>query len=234
MIQPSNIKFALLGATLAVATPAVARDMVTLTDPAWMVRAPSFQQVAAAYPAEARAKGIGGQALINCSFEPTGRLSHCDAVEEVPKGAGFGKAALSLVSRFQGPTQMDDGTPIAGNFAQFRVTFSPQMLDARSVDRPAWTAMPSFGQFQQAFPAAARQAGLTKAKATLACTVDERGGLADCSTLSEEPPGYGLGAATLALTPAFQLKLWTADGRPVVGGKVLAPIRYDLGAAPKS
>ena len=217
---------------ILMAAPAAAKDETVLTDTAW-TGAPSFADVAAAYPAAAKAKGLKGEVMLNCVFGGTGRLGRCQTISESPAAAGFALAARSLTGRFQGPTELPGGRTIAGVHAQIVVKFAPDQLDAKTVARPEWTMLPTPAQFQSAFPDSASKAGVLKAKAVMNCTVTDAGGLTGCQVVSEEPGGYGFGAATLPLAGAFRLKTWTTDGLPVVGGTVRVPIRYDLKQAPQ-
>jgi hypothetical protein len=219
-------------AAILMAAPAVAKEQPVLTDTAW-IAAPSIADMAAAYPAAARAKGQKGEVMLNCVFGGTGLLGRCVTISESPAGAGFALAARSLTGRFQGPTEMPGGRTIAGVHAQIVFRFAPDQLEARTVARPEWTMLPTPAQFQAAFPEAASKAGVLKAKAVMSCTVTEQGGLTGCQAVSEDPAGYGFVAATLPLAGAFRLKTWTTDGLPVVGGTVRVPIRYDLKQAPQ-
>jgi hypothetical protein len=226
------IVVAVSSAAILMAAPAAAKDETVLTDTAW-TEAPSFADVAAAYPAAAKAKGLKGEVMLNCVFGGTGRLGRCQTISESPAAAGFAVAARGLTGRFQGPTELPGGRTIAGVHAQVAFKFAPDQLDARTVARPEWTMLPTPAQFQSAFPDAASKAGVLKAKAVMNCTVTEAGGLTGCQVVGEEPDGYGFGAATLPLAGAFRLKTWTTDGLPVVGGTVRVPIRYDLKQAPQ-
>ena len=222
---------ALTSAVLLMAGAAGAKDGPVLTDTAW-TEAPSFTDVAAAYPAAAKAKGLKGEVMLNCVFNGVGRLGTCETISESPGANGFAAAARSLTGRFQGPVELPTGRTVAGVHAQIVFKFAPDLLEARTVARPEWTMLPTPAQFQSAFPDAASKAGVLKAKAVMNCAVTAGGGLTDCQVVSEDPPGYGFGAATLPLAGAFRLKTWTTDGRPVMGGVVRVPIRYDLKQAP--
>lgn len=206
------------------ASAAAAAD---LPDPPWF-RAPSFADFAAAYPEGAKAQKAGGRVELDCAFLGTGQLGKCGVLSEKPAGQGFGAAARKVAQNFVGPAQLSNGHTIAGSHTNLVLVFSPDMLDQPKVTQPLWTALPTTAQFQSAFPDAASKAGVLKAKVVLTCTVAPDGGLSGCGVASEDPPGYGFGAATLPLAPAFRVKLWGVDGRPVVGGTVRAPIRYDL------
>ena len=223
--------FATATATLS-ATAALAGDGPVLTDTAWTA-GPSFDAVAAAYPAAAKAKGKPGDVLLDCTLNGLGRIGKCSTISESPTGEGFAQAARSLSSAFQGPTELASGRTIAGVHAQIAFKFTPDLLTSQVVTHPEWMVMPATSAFQAAFPDAASKAGVLNAKAVMSCTVTADGGLTGCQSISEEPAGYGFGAATLPLAPAFKLKAWGGDGRPVVGGKVRVPIRYKLEQAPQ-
>lgn len=198
-----------------------------LPDPPWS-KAPSFADFVAAYPPGPKAQKVAGRVELDCPFLASGQLGRCDVVEEKPAGQGFGAAARKVAQSFVGPTQLSNGHTIAGSHTNLILNFSPDMLETAKVTQPLWTALPTPAQFQAAFPDAATKAGVLKAKVVMACTVEPDGGLSGCTITSEDPPGYGFGPATLPLAPAFRVKLWGVDGRPVVGGTVRAPIRYDL------
>jgi periplasmic protein TonB len=60
----------------------------------------------------------------------------------------------------------------------------------------------------------------------------QAGGVLDqCSIVSEQPADKGVGAAAMTLSAAFRVTTWTAEGLPVVGGRVTIPIRYEPEAA---
>jgi TonB family protein len=81
------------------------------------------------------------------------------------------------------------------------------------------------------YPKAAADAHV-EGRATLRCSVTAAGGLADCTTSGEDPPGQGFGEAALNLAPLFKMRPMTKDGVPVSGGKINIPIRFALPKAP--
>ncbi|HEY9234827.1 MULTISPECIES: energy transducer TonB [Phenylobacterium] len=197
--------------------------------------APSYSQVAGAYPEEARAKDVGGRVTLNCAFKGEGRLSGCETVKEEPERLGFAKAAKSLSDAFVGPAVLDDGMKTAGMLTQLSFTFAPEMLDPskRLVGKPVWASMPSGIDFAEAYPKAAVKAGVTTGKALLSCEVGPGGRLVDCSVQSEEPAALGFGDAALAISDGFRVRQWSMEGLPVVGGRIRVPIRYqELDPAP--
>ncbi|HEY8572639.1 TonB family protein [Phenylobacterium sp.] len=62
---------------------------------------PSPYEGALAFPATAAANGISGRAVLRCRVNAVGRLADCSVKDETPAGYGFGKAALSLRSKFR-------------------------------------------------------------------------------------------------------------------------------------
>jgi TonB family protein len=223
------MKAAVAMLVILMAGPAGAKDRSVITEIAWST-APSFADIAAAYPAGAKARGLKGEVKLNCVIAETGRLDGCNTISETPRSQGFAQAAQGMTGRFQTPIGLADGRIAPGARAQIVFQFAPDQ--AMTVAHPEWIALPTPAQFQAAFPDAASKAGVLKAKAVMDCTVTPEGGLTDCQAVSEEPAGYGFAAATLPLASSFRLKIWTSDGQPVVGGTVRVPIRYDLKQAP--
>jgi TonB family protein len=195
------------------------------------VEAPSFADVLAAYPEKARAEKVSGKASFDCTVLKTGRLYGCDLLGDDPRGYGFGKAAHGLMSKFLSP---QTGRPPTGQHVQVPVTFSVDALNSPNpvIGRPNWTALPAPEDLAAVYPAAASKAGVLKARVVLLCGVGTGGGLSDCRWESEDPPGYGLGQATINLVKTFRLSVWSAEGLPVIGGTVRVPIRYDMSEAP--
>jgi TonB family protein len=200
-----------------------------LTGVAWR-EAPSYADVVAAYPPKARANAIGGQVMLDCAFREDGRLKDCSAAAESPKSLGFAAVARALSSKFAGPTALPDGSQTKGMHVHIPMTFAAEMLTQAkpTIGKAQWVALPTAAEFQAVFPKAASEAGVLQANVLLRCGVAPNGGLVDCAVVSEEPAIYGFGAATLPLTTGFRLNIWSAEGLPVIGGTIRAPIRFDL------
>lgn len=64
--------------------------------------------------------------------------------------------------------------------------------------------------------------------AVMECVVGGDGRLNDCHIVSETPEGRGLGEATLALAPEFQMRTTTRDGHSTAGSRVRIPIQWRL------
>jgi len=191
------------------------------TPVAW-VEAPSAAEVAAAYPAKAKAAGVGGAVELTCAIGRTGHPKDCEALAEKPSTYGFGFPARKLAEHLR------LGDPnMTGKEVRIPVTFDPAVLKGPlTVTQPAWTALPTAEDFQASFPKG--ENGVNHVRVVLACTVADGGGLAGCAVDQEEPAGQGFGAGALALAPKFRVGPWSLDGQPTVGAKLRVPIRYEL------
>lgn len=110
----------------------------------WRV-APSYAELVAAYPEKARAERIAGHVNLACTFDKEGALKGCQTVMEEPRGYGFARAGKVLAEQFRGPTMRGQGKTIRGVQVQLPITFSPEMLDAKSpiIGQPKWAGLPT-------------------------------------------------------------------------------------------
>lgn len=194
---------------------------------AW-TEAPTYDEVAAAYPPKARAEKRGGRATVACDMTEQGRLTHCRTATSDPRGYGFEKAAEALAKRFVIAVNSDaDRKATRGIEVHVPFVFDPAMLEsnARVVGKPTWAALPKAEQLNEAFKDVTATGA---ARVVIQCAVKSGGFVGDCKVLSETPPGLGIGAAALALSPTFRLSTWTAEGLPTIGGLISIPIRYDV------
>lgn len=208
--------------------PASMATVRFLASPVW-AKAPTYDDVIAAYPSRARQEQIGGSATVGCAITSDLHLRHCNVIAEHPRGKGFGRAATALAEQFRLGSPADPAENLQGAETQFRVTFAPEMLGAsqRLVGKPQWTSLPSGQIIEGAYPPAAREATFESARVQMRCTVGAEGGLEACAIAMEEPADLGFGAATLSLAPHFRLSVWSAEGLPTVGGNVLIPLRFE-------
>lgn len=93
-----------------------------LTRPQWTAL-PSDGELSAVFPREARLRGIGGRAVLDCKVSGQGALSSCTIVEETPKGMGFGMAGLRASSSFRMRPTDRDGNSVAGGIVRVPVDF---------------------------------------------------------------------------------------------------------------
>lgn len=83
-----------------------------LTQMARWSESPTPAELEAAYPRGAPAGG--GMVNLECFVKPDGRLKACAVQAEMPDGAGFGQAALSLMPRFRVEARdVQDQPPVA-------------------------------------------------------------------------------------------------------------------------
>lgn len=217
-----SLKLAVLVASAgAIACAGGAYATVAQTNNAWS-EAPSVADIAAAYPAKAKAASVGGQVNLSCEIGRDGHPRDCAALTEKPGGYGFGAAARKLAERLK-----VDGDGLAGQNIFIPVTFDPGVLTgAATVTKPAWAALPSAEDFQATFPKT--QNGVNHVRVVLGCTVEAGGGLGGCAVTDEDPAGQGYGAGALALASKFKVGPWSTDGAPTVGAHIKLPIRYEL------
>lgn len=142
-------------------------------------QAPSYDDVAAAYPEKARASGASGRVILKCTMMSEGRLGGCSAISEEPKGLGFAAAARSLIPKFAAPTQFSDGRPIKGSMTQVPFVFAPDMLDPakRLASKVQWAVLPSGDALSAGYPRKAIEAGVSTARVVMLCTAGEGGRL---------------------------------------------------------
>lgn len=199
-----------------------------VVNPPW-VSAPAYENVVAAYPAAARAAGLGGRVSLYCTFRADGSLEeNCLIENEQPAGYGFGEAALALSRQFRAADSIE-GASIEGRGVKLPVTFSARMLQPTTVaaGEPVLIGLPTDQEFAAAFPARARDAAVGQGQADVSCTVGQGGVPTNCSVASESPVGLGFAAAAINLAPKFRLNLWSSDGLPTIGGRVRIPVQYD-------
>lgn len=211
-------------------TPDVSRPSTTAVSNVGWLAAPTYAEVAAVYPERARERKVGGQATMRCEFKADGRLDDCFVLGETPRGLGFGSAAKMLVPKFLGPVSFTGGESAKGAVVQLPIAFPVEVLSGGEpvVGKPRWIAAPTAEVMQGAIPASAIAAGVTTARVVMGCQIKPDGALGDCMVESEEPIGHGLGVATLGISPAFRVSIWTNEGLPTIGARVTVPIRYEI------
>ncbi|HEY8617115.1 energy transducer TonB [Phenylobacterium sp.] len=211
---------AVAGVTLAAAGAAAAQTPVA----SW-AKTPTAQDVAAAYPAKAKAAGVGGQVMLSCTLNRALSPRDCVVTREQPSGYGFGNAARRLA---EGLVAAPGGALLKGVEVEVPVAFPAELASGAApvVRNPSYAAIPSAADFQVTFPKT--ENGVNSVRVALVCTAAAGGALADCAVDREEPAGMGYGQAALALAPKFRVAAWSNDGQPTWGAKVRVPIRYEL------
>lgn len=190
------------------------------SDPDW-VRKPSGDDLMAAWPTAALARGVSGKVMLLCRTNIRGGLENCKVESETPEGYGFGAAALLLVPSFQMKPMIRDGKPQAfdiripiafgnpvgrGSSGGGKRTDSRIGTDGSSasmVVNPAWKAAPSFADMAAAWPKGAT--GVAEGRVSMRCRVTNGSKLSMCNIITETPGGRGFGNAARKLAPLFEL-----------------------------
>jgi TonB family protein len=97
---------------------------------------------------------------------------------------------------------------------------------AQDVQPPSWLERPDAATFAEFYPNAALHQGVTGV-VQLACLA-ELDNTASCSVVSESPSNWGFGDAALKISRRFRFAPATRNGRPVRGGRVNVPIRFNF------
>ena len=188
-------------------------------------QAPTVAEVAAAYPARARAANVSGAVMLTCEVGRDNRPRDCSALKETPGNYGFGVAAQRLAE-----TMVVD-TPMQGRNIFIPVNFDAAILSGGAmVTRPIWAEMPAIQDVQASFPKT--ENGVNNVRVVLGCKVEVGGVLSGCSIAQEDPPGQGYGAGALALATKFKVAPWAQDGSPTIGAHIRLPIHYALTPEP--
>jgi TonB family protein len=150
-------------------------------------------------------------------------------------------AALAQEHPLAEPTWKVIGAPRPPNPAPKTVTSPDRQTDADQDDdasppvvggpqphvirNPEWVARPNANDLGSAYPRRAMFNQIT-GQANITCVVTVTGALDACRVVGETPPGFGFGAAALAMSPRFKMRPMTMDGKPVGGAKITIPINF--------
>jgi hypothetical protein len=210
----------------------IAYEGPVIQSPVW-ARAPSFAEVAAAYPADAH--GVDGAATIFCRFGASGELGDCEVESETPGGLGFGQAAKSLASRFT--VSVDPSWSMGSERFGVEIPVrlvnpdKPEMRD-RLITKPVWTTEFTPSAVAAFFPHEATAQGMTTGRGVAECRVEADGALHECRPVSAEPEGAGFSEAAAKAASGMRMSPWTRDGGPVDGAIVRVPIRLTVDNSP--
>ncbi len=201
------------------------------------VSVPSSADLAAAYPKAGRALPDGGDAKLNCSVTPKGKLEKCTVSQESPDHKGFGDAAMRLRGKFL--ADMNPAAPRGApdSWIDISIHFpnpSTPAAAAAPLTHPDWIVLPDADRTARLYPAAARQAGVRTGVGRVDCQVGDNGALGACSLVGEEPPGLGFGDAALAAAPAMHANLWSRNGQRTPGAHIIVPLRFNADEGQKS
>jgi hypothetical protein len=208
------------------------RAVTMLDNPVW-ASAATYDEALAAYPAAGA--GQEGYAVAHCPVKHTGVLDVCFLIKETPEGHGFGKAALSLTSKFRVAPEVARTSHGAPLWVDVPIRFAPpssQEVKERLVMAPIWLSGVDPLVAPRLFPPEAAAQGLTTGRGVARCAIGADGALTACSPERGDPDGLGFSEAAVKLAGTMKMSLWSLDGAPVAGGVIHIPIRLNLKVPP--
>jgi TonB family protein len=202
------------------------RAVTMLNKPVW-AEAPTFDDLAAAYPTAAG--GVEGYTVGHCQVVHTGALSNCAIVKELPINHGFRKAAMSVVHKFRVIPELATAPHSTPIWVDVPIRFSPPAAIAdRKVTAPVWLTGVDPKMAPRVFPPEAAAHGLTTGRGVARCVVGLDGAMTQCAPEPGDPDGQGFSEAVVKLASTMKMNLWSADAAPVEGGQVRIAIRLNL------
>lgn len=226
----------LLGAA-AMASSALAADAIVHAT--WLTR-PRAEDLLGVWPAEALKRGLGGRAVLSCTVTTTGALVECQVASESPPGAGFGQAAIALTPQLLMSPATRNGVPFAEAGVKISINFSGagpetgsriggQMslapIPVRAISDVPWIDAPTYDQVAAVYPEKARQKAVA-GHVVMSCVFKADGHLTGCSTVREEPDGYGFSSAARSLVGAFSAPT-TVRGQSVRAATLQLPVSFE-------
>lgn len=208
--------------------PSLLQEDLLLVAPRWS-KAPSFADLAAAYPRSAA--GASGYVVLRCRVHRDGALEACEPTKEEPPGKGFGKAANSLTSKFRADAGPDFLHGASGAWTDLTVRLpDPSGADFTShhIGAPDWLVGLDPTKTQKLFPPEAAAKGLKTGLGLADCVVAADGWLTSCHPLPGDPPDLGFSEAAVRVAQAMRMSPWTRASGPVDGAEVRLPIRFNL------
>ena len=207
------------------------RHVVMMNHPAW-TQTPTFEDLAAAYPAGAR--GAEGYVVLHCEVRRgSGALRACITARQDPAAGAFGAAAQGLATKFRVSPEALSHAPHDGAIeVDIPIRFTPPAeLSERRVTAPNWLVLVDPGQVPKVFPPEAAVKGLVTGRGVARCRVGADGGLTACEPGPAEPESLGFSEAAVKLASNLRMNLWSADAQPVQGGRIDLPFRIELAPA---
>jgi TonB family protein len=204
------------------------RRSITMVDnPVWAA-APTFDDLAHAYPA--RGGGAEGYAVAHCELLRTGALTSCQATKETPENRGFGKAATTLAARaFMVDPATAAARPRDDLWVDVAIRFpAPGAPLDRSVADPRWVAGFDPDEALAVYPPEAAAKGIASGRGVARCLVAPGGTLTACAPQAGDPDGLGFSEAAVKLAATMRINPWTADAAPVDGAMVDVAVRLNL------
>jgi TonB family protein len=210
-----------------VGNPLPRRAITMIDNPVWAA-APTFADVAQAYPA--RARGAEGYAVAHCEVSSSGVLTGCQVIRETPDNHGFGLAATRLAQRrFRVAPETASARPHDDLWVDVPIRFpAPGQAPDRQVTAPRWVAAFDPASPLAVFPPEAAAQGVTEGRGVARCVVAAGGALTDCTPQPSDPAGLGFSEVAVRLAATMRMNPWTADAAPVDGAVVDVAVRLSL------
>lgn len=200
------------------ASPVLAQDR----EADWLKR-PTPELLRELFPSAALRKAKSGSATISCTVTVQGALRACIVLSEKPADMGFGGAALALAPQLlmrpalRGGVAVESTVRIPINWDMRGMTPQPKAAQSDKIyTNLPYRVAPSFAQVLAAYPDKARAAKVG-GSAILDCRITKEGGLDKCTTIREQPSGYGFGAAARSLSTLFTTPIDTGGGETAAG-----------------
>jgi TonB family protein len=165
------------------------------------VQRPSGSEYNVLYPHAAANVGMPGNVALDCGVETDGHLQKCKVVREIPEGASFGGAAVSL-SRF---FRLDpDAATATGGVFHFSIGFATVSNGDAQLAVGPWLAAPGFADTYAVYPDIG---GGVTGQVFMHCALERDGRLKDCKALYERPIERDFDVAALKLAHLFQMRI---------------------------
>jgi len=194
--------------------------------------APNYDAVVAAYPAEARRRGVRGRAVLSCQIK-LDRTLNCVGARETPAGYGFMAAALRLARDFRLAPRPPEALLLR------EPLLLPINFGASRLETPIGQSYTGMAPLELEPPAPIVVAALyppvalrdrVEGQASVLCTFTSDNAPPACTVDSENPEGAGFGAAALAWTQRLPLRV--ADLGLIPGDQARMRVDFKLPAEP--
>jgi beta-lactamase regulating signal transducer with metallopeptidase domain len=209
----------------------------------------------AIWPRTAYQVRLDGRVTLRCRIDGHGLAERCDIASEIPKGKGFGKAALQMRTTLKLPPALGPDGPvdaikyIAISFrapktrielngtrvdmaaheidaSQTQISYANNPLVMRPVTMLDYPVWTQAANFDDLARAYPPKGGGEEGYAVAHCKVRSTGALDGCQVIKEAPEGRDFGKAALALASKFRVAAELATPRHSAPLWVDLPIRF--------
>jgi len=211
-----------LQTTAAVAAPYATQPTEPASHPDWL-RRPSGDVFGRTYPLKAAKYGVAGSVMLTCVVDNDGFLNNCQVRKESPLGFGFGQAAIMLSRTMVMTPGYKGWVNIPVNWTAVHGMYRTTGSDLGHITRPLFLSAPSPDEVEAAYP---KDGGGVNGYAVLNCDVLRYNGrFGRCTSVFEQPPGRGFGAAAVSLASKFEIKVPDLEKREALAIWLEFPVR---------